>query len=550
MNTKEHVKIPDIGLLRVYGLMRIVFAYIMFHTITFGHSLFAPLYYPQSFWSPVSLAFLMGGPPEVWLIQWVSLLAIVFTLMLGFGIFTRYSGPFCFVMTCLATCISFAYGRLNHNNNTVFLLLLVFSFSNWGYCYSIDSLWSRWRKREPSLTVTAADPQWPITWVLAVFSLPYLTTAVLKVIKGHFLEPGYISAVIKYKQIFWEQHGTIPEVVRQLQNFLIANTWITNPLTYVTLGIETFFFLSVLSKRLRIICLALALSLHASITITTKVYFLEHMYILALLLTASLVLYFREKNTLLAQWFPQRSPDTDPVQAEKNSSALWLGILGAYGVSLLFIMVLPTLHLPQIQMNAWLWLRKLHEEYPLFATNSYLFDYVSDIVVGAVCWVFSALVLAYFLWAYVRHAAKVVFSPPVATPGRTYTLIYDGDCGFCQKWCDWSIRQGANKIVQFQPWQTMDPVLAEQVNLPMDSYSQYAVLVESLDGQIVRIAKGAGAINGVLKLLPGPLNMGFRFAGTLYDVDGLSHLEDFVYSWVAHNRQHLSAAGCKLTPSA
>ena len=35
-----------------------------------------------------------------------------------------------------------------------------------------------------------------------------------------------------------------------------------------------------------------------------------------------------------------------------------------------------------------------------------------------------------------------------------FWLLYDADCGFCQRWCDWARRRGAERVIAFVPCQS------------------------------------------------------------------------------------------------
>lgn len=415
-NTRD--KAADVGLLKLFALARIGLAYATLHTITFGHVLFAPLLYPHSFWTPVSMAFWLGGPPEVATVQWLALLAIISTVLLGLGAFTRINGPLCVVSACMISCISFSYGRLNHNTNTVILLALVFSFCDWGHYFSLDSLWRRLKNKVAHL-VPARDPEWPITVTLAVFALPYFTTGFFKVIKGHFVEPGYIAALIKYKQTFWLQHGTIPEWTLALQNFMIRHSSIGDVLAIATLFIETLFFVALFSRRARLWVLALALILHSSITLTTKIYFIEHMFMLALLLLLCLALHLRDRHIKpVEKLFPAMPVPEKTVKP--FPAPHWKTPVFAYMAAILLVVIIPWLPLPQIPLEYWMQLGRLRSDLHLFATDTYIFDYDTDLYIGLWGWLLGSGVLVYCIaeaaWRQLLRRS-VTTKQPVETTG-------------------------------------------------------------------------------------------------------------------------------------
>ena len=542
----EQQHAPDLGMLRLLGITRIIYAYWMLHTVTFGHVLFAPLYYPHSFWLPYSTSFLLGGAPDVAVVQWGNIIAIVSTVLLGLGLFTRWMGPLCFVACTIMLCVSFSYGRLNHNTNTVPLLLLIFSFTDWGHCYSLDALIRKWFKKPARLLKTVYS-EWFIWLTLATFSLPYLTTGLFKLFRGHFMESGYISSLIRYKQIFWENHlnphvPEIPPIIRAIQEFVIAHQWFSDMFIWGTLFIEVFFFIALLSKTSRIFMLTLALLFHSSIALTTKVYFFEHMMMVLLLLLLCLILRFREQGGIVASAFPKTPPDTS---IDNNTLPVWQKTAWAYMASLALVFGILRLPLPEIALAQWNKLHILHAGYKFFPTDTYLFWYTNDQLISGLCLIFGAAILICLLWSYAQKLLGIVILEEPLKAHKKRVLIYDGDCGFCQNWVNWSTIQGANAHVEFTPFQR-NPRLLEIANLSEEECTRYAIYVEfdASEDNVVITEKAAGSINAVLRHLPGNGNLLYRLFGTLYLLDGIKHLEELGYKIIAHNRHRLGSPAC------
>lgn len=133
--------------------------------------------------------------------------------------------------------------------------------------------------------------------------------------------------------------------------------------------------------------------------------------------------------------------------------------------------------------------------------------------------------------------------PPVE-PVRTRILLYDTDCSFCQRWCDWAKRRGANSVVTFlscadeNSLRTLAGILEEDC-------AHAAFLVEVESDRVVASHRAAAAINAILSRLPGPRNVIWRFLGRLYRLPGFKQLEDWGYGVIARNRHRIGKTSCK-----
>lgn len=128
-----------------------------------------------------------------------------------------------------------------------------------------------------------------------------------------------------------------------------------------------------------------------------------------------------------------------------------------------------------------------------------------------------------------------------------HRLLYDGDCGFCRRWCDWAKRRGAEAAVEFLPCQLADK-LRRLAGIADGECVKSAFLIESAaDGQIVSVRKAAAAINGVLAQLPGRGNAFWRLLSRLYRVPAIKQLEEIGYRVIARIRGRLgSGAPCRM----
>jgi predicted DCC family thiol-disulfide oxidoreductase YuxK len=134
----------------------------------------------------------------------------------------------------------------------------------------------------------------------------------------------------------------------------------------------------------------------------------------------------------------------------------------------------------------------------------------------------------------------------------TFWFLIDGDCGLCQRWAKFAKILGAGALVQFVPFNTINPQLAQWGLTHLPQSNQAWLLKISPTGQVVWAKGGAAAVNTLLTLLPGWRNAGLRGLGALYQVPWLQPIENALYRWVANNRYRLmgktNATVCGLPP--
>ena len=124
-------------------------------------------------------------------------------------------------------------------------------------------------------------------------------------------------------------------------------------------------------------------------------------------------------------------------------------------------------------------------------------------------------------------------------------LLYDADCSFCQRWCAWAQRRGAEIAIRFEPCQPAID-LRQRAGISDAECGHAAFLVDiDGDGRVSRTHRAAAAINGVLARLPGLGNLPYRALSLLYHVPGLRQLEEWAYRLIARNRHRLGAGTCR-----
>jgi predicted DCC family thiol-disulfide oxidoreductase YuxK len=119
------------------------------------------------------------------------------------------------------------------------------------------------------------------------------------------------------------------------------------------------------------------------------------------------------------------------------------------------------------------------------------------------------------------------------TPGTEdrWTLIFDGDCGFCHRSVAWVRERDRGERVEIVPYQDPD-VPRRFPEIPPDRFPRAMQLV-SPEGERW---EGARAAEEILRLLPK-----WRWVAPFFRIPLVRPVADRVYRWVARNRGRL---GC------
>lgn len=117
-----------------------------------------------------------------------------------------------------------------------------------------------------------------------------------------------------------------------------------------------------------------------------------------------------------------------------------------------------------------------------------------------------------------------------SSPDR-WTLIFDGDCGICQRSVEWIRRRDPEGRVETIPFQ--DPQVPRRFpEIPPERFSQAMQLVSPQGKRW----EGARAAEELLRLLPR-----WRGLASLFRIPLVRPVADRIYRWVARNRGSL---GC------
>ncbi len=110
------------------------------------------------------------------------------------------------------------------------------------------------------------------------------------------------------------------------------------------------------------------------------------------------------------------------------------------------------------------------------------------------------------------------------------TLIYDGECGFCQRSVALLRRWDREHRIALVPFQDQARVAAFNIPLPALAAAMHLVLPPP-DG---RVLSGADAVPKLLELLPGKRRLAWIFR-----IPGVPPIARRLYAWIARRRRCL-----------
>lgn len=532
MTSAEHPS--DIGTLRVLGLVRILWC------LGWLPLLGAKLPYanivllPPSFWHPISVARVFDSPPTQGYYELLALLSAVFTVLLLLGIRTRLVGPLCFASTVVLMCAQMSFGKIGHDTQIYLLFLFVLMFSDWGHRLSFDAVWQRWRKK-PQRGHATPWPQWPLWMCTATLALLYVNSGVHKIAKGFYLSDGALGRFLEYRLVLWEtEHGGPSPAVVDAVHWYLDHPSLVMAGAYGSVIFEAGFFIALLSRRFRLFALASVLAFHGLIGVVSGVHFESPIIVAILLFFQTAILLLRDRYGWMSTLLPQDREQLAPTSGW-GGKPVWLRV-GVYVLaSIVLLLALAPLMPERIGIDIRPTLLAVTE------WKKFIFDkdkYMALFFVGAIT---AGLILMWIardaLWIVLRRTKSQ------ATRGH---LLYDSDCGFCQRWCDWATRRGADQLITFEPCQRAT-ALRQTAGISADECGNSAFLIDEADGDDVEVHRGAGAINAVMERLPGARNAPYRALSLLYRLHGFKQIEDFGYGIIAKHRGKLGSGSCQTT---
>lgn len=120
----------------------------------------------------------------------------------------------------------------------------------------------------------------------------------------------------------------------------------------------------------------------------------------------------------------------------------------------------------------------------------------------------------------------------MAAEAKSPTLIYDGECGFCNQAVALLRRWDREQVLRFVPFQDGAAVARFGIALPALAAAMHLILPDG------RVYAGADAAPELLRLLPGK-----RWLAPLFRVPGVLPVARRVYAWIAARRHCLVRGG-------
>lgn len=254
----EEYKTPASGL----AIYRILYAAYML-LIIFPQQLWVPSL-PDSFFNPPpGLTLFFTGAPGASYFLAVNALAIVATVCLLFGYWTRVASIAVALLLFLCNCWGYSFGKIDHDIPLIFIPLIM-QFAGWGDAHSMDA-----KRRAVHAGAEEKTAAWPLALMALIVGITMMSAAEPKAASG-WLDPH--SHAVRAHMLF-------NEFITGRTNWFAGHMLRSNSgmfwksFDYSTIAIEAGFLLTVLWRRaFRVVC-ALACFFHLGIALTMEIAF-------------------------------------------------------------------------------------------------------------------------------------------------------------------------------------------------------------------------------------------------------------------------------------
>ena len=131
-------------------------------------------------------------------------------------------------------------------------------------------------------------------------------------------------------------------------------------------------------------------------------------------------------------------------------------------------------------------------------------------------------------------------APTLGSPGRPYTVVYDGHCNVCKRLVGILEKWDRNHELEVLPSQT--PGLHARFPwIPAPAYLESVQVIENRDG---RTSQGAAALERILDILPKG-----KLITWIFSIPFVRPLAERIYRWFARNRYRLGCGEhCQIRP--
>ena len=454
-------------------LFRIVFAlYLLgYYLPRFGqlaempHSFFRP---------PFSLATFIPSVPPAWFFYSLDFAAELAAFCLLFGYRTRIASFALFASILVGNTYRFSIGPKIDHEILLLITPLFFAFSGWGNSLSHDEILLPRSERRNTIS-------WPITLLIAVTSYCMLTAALPKALSG-WANPHVLACrgFMLGNYLLDERPSIVADGMLKIQSALF---W--KGADYSTLIIEGGFIICMCSLTASRVIMAFATLFHALIFYSMTIFFAANLVTYACLLDFRRFLWNGRVRHMVSRF---------------RRIAHRVRFVHLFGMSIALIGLFKVLNLLDVDVS--------------FLANNFL-------MVGSVS--IAIVALLHFLAAMTD---RLVFGQdfPLRS-NHSLVILYDGECGLCDKWVQFVLKHDLRALFRFAPLQSQrgKDLLTAAGSEPSDLSSMILIIdkkayVRSTGPlMILRQLGGVWSLLGIFGLVPTPIR-------------------DLVYATVAANR--------------
>jgi len=218
---------------------------------------------PEAMWTPTWLFALLRLPlfaaPRLRLLEAVWRLALL-TSAVGFA--TRASTAASFVLGFYLIGLPHNFGKVNHNDAIIVLLLAVMALSRSGDALSVDAAVARLRHRRSIASASAPSGEytWPLRCAWLAIALVYFAAGVAKLRYGGtaWITSSHVATLFLRSQ--YELHPATA-----WGPWLARSSWLCHVLAAATVAVELFYPLALVSRRARALLVPGAIGIQIAI---------------------------------------------------------------------------------------------------------------------------------------------------------------------------------------------------------------------------------------------------------------------------------------------
>lgn len=164
------------------AVFRIIFSFFCLVSVVGVLRVETLVQYPSSFFSPqIFVAYLFGKLPDVYTLNVISVLNVVFLVAMLLGFKTRWSSILFGLTYIVSTSFIYAFSKIGHQHFIPYTAI-IFAFSGWGQKFSIDSFLQNPHKKAKSYNI------YPFFTLIVAFS--FFTSGGAKILGG-WLDPHF-----------------------------------------------------------------------------------------------------------------------------------------------------------------------------------------------------------------------------------------------------------------------------------------------------------------------------------------------------------------------